>query len=433
MVINTMRGMTILSLASPALTYTAIEAASYLSAISLEALRDGFTLDIEDLVPPLKLLYKGPQKSGIFLDIGAHLGNSTKTMLGDLDSALQALVHRNLLPQAPDETTVVVAFEALPWICNVLKRKAEMFGWQLLQPVHIECAAVAKSAGEATFYFNNPYGPTASILPKQRTSHLKNVTVPTRRVKDTLEEIDYAGLPVFLMKVDTEGMDGLIVEETLKDGIRPRIIIFEYSRMWMSEAVSIPLGDFSDRMQRQYGYYCFAATRLGVWAPLWGLWYTDLIDGVYSYGNVVCFICSDEIADFLSGQIHDPAARVFVVSDFLRECGLPSRDPESLYTELDRIYWGAVNGTASLEWHMASLATYRGDFATAYRWSDSAASKGQFDAEFLIGLQTYFGVNRRGVGNRERGIEWLKRASRKGHGGAAWFLSRIGYSLKHDY
>ncbi|KAF4726399.1 hypothetical protein FOZ62_008251 [Perkinsus olseni] len=100
----------------------------------------------------------------------------------------------------------------------------------------------------------------------------------------------------------------------------------------------------------------------------------------------------------------------FVITDHLIECDMPRRDLESLYSELDRYI----------------------DFATARKWSDSAALKGQFDAEFLIGLQTYFGVNRRGVGNRERGIKWLKRASRKGHGGAAWFLSRIGCSLKHE-
>ncbi|KAF4719723.1 hypothetical protein FOZ62_028258 [Perkinsus olseni] len=115
-------------------------------------------------------------------------------------------------------------------------------------------------------------------------------------------------------------------------------------------------------------------------------------------------------ADFFSRQISGTAASLFVITDHLIECDMPRRDLESLYSELDRYI----------------------DFATAYRWFDSAALKGQFDAEFLIGLQTYFGVNRRGVGNRERGIKWLKRASWKGHGGAAWFLSRIGCSLKHE-
>ncbi|KAF4654602.1 hypothetical protein FOL47_009872 [Perkinsus chesapeaki] len=411
--------------------YTETEATAYLSAISLEGLRDGFTLDIEDLVPPFKALYKGPRKSGIFLDIGAHMGKSTSTMLDNLESVVESLPYKAFLPLEPVATTVVIAFEAIPWLCEMLKRKSILFGWKLLQPLHVECAAVSNVTGETTFYFKSPYGQTASMLPRRdNIPKLQSIAVSTTRLVDNLRELEYTALPVFLMKVDTEGMDGLIVESALSDGIKPSIIIFEYSRMWNEPSVNIHLGHFASRLQRLYGYYCFAATRLGIWVPLWGRWYTDIVDGVYSYGNVVCLVCSPEFGHLLSQQITDPAARVFVVNDFLEKCGLETRDPESLYTELDHIYWGALNDTASLEWHMASLATYRSDFASAFKWSESAAARGQFDAEFLVGLHNYFGLNRRGVGNRQKGIYWLNRAASKGHGGAAWFLNRMRWWLR---
>jgi FkbM family methyltransferase len=121
-------------------------------------------------------------KGGVYVDLGAHVGQHTA-----------AMVNRN-------DVRRVYAVEAIPQLCDELNIR-----FKECSKVKVICAAVGQRAGEATFSIaENALGYSGL---KQRgieaVSHWVDITVPVLRLDDVLESQDLN--LVGLIKLDLEG------------------------------------------------------------------------------------------------------------------------------------------------------------------------------------------------------------------------------------
>ena len=175
-------------------------------------------------------------ETGLLVDVGAHVGSFS-----------EAFASRGW---------DVVAVEAAPEIHAELAER--LAAYDRAEVVH--AAASETGGGEVEFFLSSEFWGIHSLKPFHET-HDKSVIVPTVRVADLLADRQSAG--PFVLKVDTEGADLLVLRGVDWEGRRPRVVLCEF----MDERTKPHFGYvYTDivRYMDERGYTAF----ISEWAPL---------------------------------------------------------------------------------------------------------------------------------------------------------------------
>merc|ERR1719373_721436 len=225
----------------------------------------GCKSDVDEVLDILKLFYQGPDKDGVFVDIGANLGQVTENLVQTFGNipwnrykrkyGLEGLYCKN----DPHPGAEVYMFEPQPNNAKRIRERMDFSHWNLERIKLIE-AAVSNYSGEASFSMDagETYSETGSL--GTVTANLveqNHVTVEVLSFDDAYEQ-HLQGKKIFMMKTDTEGFDGTVVRgmtKVLQSG-KLRFLTFEYHTLWFDNDTGDSLKSITDLLSG-FGYFCY--------------------------------------------------------------------------------------------------------------------------------------------------------------------------------
>ncbi|CAJ1462222.1 unnamed protein product [Effrenium voratum] len=240
-------------------------------------------LGVESLLAPLKLPWDLTRGGRLLLDVGANTGRASEAMVSVLGQASGC---------GEVETLELIAFEPHPVnqaeLQKLLKRMASP-GRRLLSVA----AAVSAAPGHAELFGLSGTDLGSSLSPHvnvMRERWLANVSRSVAVV--SLESFLEVDRKVFLLKVDAEGFDPLVLKgaDRLLRKRRVRFLVFEVDRAWHKAGHGISLEQVVSRLFR-LGYFCFVM-HPEVLVPVYGIWWNPTYNS-FTWANVFCALRND--------------------------------------------------------------------------------------------------------------------------------------------
>lgn len=225
----------------------------------------GCKSDVDEVLDLLKNFYRGPDKDGVFIDIGANLGQVTENFIQTFGNipwkrykrkfGLDGLYCKN----DPNPGAQVYMFEPQPNNARRIRERMEFSNWGFERIKLIE-AAVSNYSGSANFGFqaDSDYSETGSLGSKRSDKEeVKTVEVEVITFDDAYER-HLSGKQIFMMKTDTEGFDGTVIRgmpNVLKSG-KLRFLTFEYHTLWFENETGDSLKSITEFLSG-FGYFCY--------------------------------------------------------------------------------------------------------------------------------------------------------------------------------
>lgn len=217
------------------------------------------TADAELLMPYLEVIwrsYKGrrrlaSQRVGGSVDVGANVGSVSDMILRRFSNHDSKFYLHHLAASEPkledkvhslynhESMPFLLAVEGSPSTLTLLQRRAEANQWRLSN-FKVVGVAAGNSTGMANFCYGNG-GSEQSGLAASGTTGLakqdgdqKCDQVPIARLVDIVDEHAGRDAEIFLLKVDAEGFDGLVLAgaRPLFERKRVQYLIFENHAKW---------------------------------------------------------------------------------------------------------------------------------------------------------------------------------------------------------
>lgn len=267
--------------------------------------------DAEFVMHLLRRSWERNSWKGIFVDVGANVGQTTARMLeifGGLDHP--RFRHTSDSTYSIDDAMVcdkvhptpqlhVHAFEPTPGTFKVLERRAQDHHWDssLKGNHHITLhnQAVSDASGRMTFFHGMPGDEGGSLLEKSaNTEGMQAAGKGNDRDEVEVVALDDVFLknlreekkPIHLLSIDAEGFDGKVLRGAhglLEDKL-VKFLVFEYNWKW-ENVPGMSLRRSTEELHG-LGYSCFllAANTL---IPLSGDWWQDDYE-FWQWANVLC-------------------------------------------------------------------------------------------------------------------------------------------------
>jgi len=131
----------------------------------------GCKSDVDEVLDILKNFYKGPDQDGVFVDIGANLGQVSENIIQTFGNipwnrykrkfGLDGLYCKN----DPQPGAEIYMFEPQPNNAKRIRERMEYAFWHL-ERVHLIEAAVSNYTGTAEFVFTGEYSETGTLAEK---------------------------------------------------------------------------------------------------------------------------------------------------------------------------------------------------------------------------------------------------------------------------
>jgi len=224
----------------------------------------GCKSDVDEVLDILKLFYEGPDVDGVFVDIGANLGQVTENLMQTFGNipwnrykrkyGLDGLYCKN----DPQPGAEVYMFEPQPNNAGRIKQRMELSDWHL-ERVHLIEAAVSNYSGTADFEYTGEFSETGSLGGAKANYKGDRSTVTVDVVTfDEAYDKHFKGKKIYMLKCDTEGFDGTVVrgaEKVLASG-KLRFLTFEYHSLWFENETGDTLFDILKFLEG-YNYMCY--------------------------------------------------------------------------------------------------------------------------------------------------------------------------------
>jgi len=254
----------------------------------------GCKSDVDEVLDILKLFYQGPDKDGVFVDIGANLGQVTENLVQTFGNipwnrykrkyGLEGLYCKN----DPHPGAEVYMFEPQPNNAKRIRERMDFSHWNLERIKLIE-AAVSNYSGEASFSMDagETYSETGSL--GTVTANLveqNHVTVEVLSFDDAYEQ-HLQGKKIFMMKTDTEGFDGTVVRGMKKvlANNKIRFLTFEYHHLWFDNDTGDTLKKTVELLG-SFDYFCYFILPQRL-LPISGKYWQDKFE-MRRWSNVFC-------------------------------------------------------------------------------------------------------------------------------------------------
>ena len=257
---------------------------------------------IEDMIFSLKSVYQ----QGVVVDIGANVGQVAAIFLSVMNEIeLRSFPHNTVCYREHRKKLVkIFSIEPSPVIFEILKERSIQRNWEEngFSAFHL---AMSHEDKEGMIYYSDKDIEQASLSKEgshYARSEIKNYTVTIRRL-DTFFLEQNIKEPIFLLKIDAEGYDPLVIKGAngLIKNDQVRFISFEFGNKW-AKSHKHTLSEVIDWMTL-YGYACFFITSRLV--PIYGKWW----DGSYNsvkWKNIFCAKFNDpdilRIVYFYNGE-----------------------------------------------------------------------------------------------------------------------------------
>jgi len=254
----------------------------------------GCKSDVDEVLDFLKNFYRGPDKDGVFVDIGANLGQVTENFVQTFGNipwnrykrkfGLDGLYCKN----DPNPGAEVYMFEPQPNNARRIRERMEFSYWGLERIKLIE-AAVSNYSGTASFGYasDSEYTETGSLGSK-RSDKVERKSVDVEVVSfDDAYERHLHGKKIFMMKTDTEGFDGTVIrgmKKVLASG-KLRFLTFEYHTLWFENETGDSLKSITTFLE-EYGYFCYFIFPQRL-LPISGEYWQDKFE-MRRWSNVFC-------------------------------------------------------------------------------------------------------------------------------------------------
>lgn len=225
----------------------------------------GCKSDVDEVLDILKNFYKGPDADGVFVDIGANLGQVSENIIQTFGNipwnrykrkfGLDGLYCKN----DPHPGVEIYMFEPQPNNAKRIRERMEYSFWHL-ERIHLIEAAVSNYTGTAEFVYTGEYSETGTLAEKannRKGDDETRIQVEVLRFDDAYER-NLKGKNIFMLKCDTEGFDGTVVRgmpKVLASG-KLRFLTFEYHSLWFDNETGDTLRDILDILE-SHNYMCY--------------------------------------------------------------------------------------------------------------------------------------------------------------------------------
>jgi len=212
-----------------------------------------------------------------------------------------------LSPKGIEKRTRLICVEPLPQNFNYLNATSHLGSWPELEMVHAAVANFIPEKGTFDFPSQAVFGlETAHIRLSQETTSTSSNSVPVRATTvDELVANEMGGTDPYLLVVDTEGYDGLVLQganRTLASG-RVKYLEFEFHNIppWRNMDLRVTIESLDAT-----GYTCYwAQPRLVRITRCWDWWkFGDWHD----WSNVVCAQRDDPCWSAALSSVASPTA-----------------------------------------------------------------------------------------------------------------------------
>lgn len=163
----------------------------------------------ERLWPALRLAYKSVNESGVFIDVGAHVGHWTAKVLsqfGDLEYRKYAKefgAEGDQCSPGENSSVLIYCLEPAPKNAERLGDRAKRAGWQM-EGFKLMRAAVSNESAKVDFWAKEgAVDPEASFAPRADTPSMEAKTVTL----DLLLRKSVTGSRAFLVKLSMNGYE----------------------------------------------------------------------------------------------------------------------------------------------------------------------------------------------------------------------------------
>ncbi|KXS09167.1 hypothetical protein M427DRAFT_39485 [Gonapodya prolifera JEL478] len=284
------------------------------------------------MAPTLAVLYARQNvwiplsvRRDVFVDVGANVGQTSEHLLNHFS---------HLSCWENEKREWILSFKPVPSVWNMLKGRADRFGWNKVNWIGIRAAA-GSADGTLPFYESGDTGSEQASFDKEASLQGGEIAVPVmgldslfldgptllqgfvnrgtevetmgpvEEFMDTLAQskegatLNTTQVRIYLLKIDAEGYDAQVMhgaERLLGTPNLVKFLIFEYNNKWFTAGRPETLLNVVQMLDERW-YKCFWIT-LRTLVPLWGSWWSDRYE-VRSWSNIFCAGADDEDAKWL--------------------------------------------------------------------------------------------------------------------------------------